>query len=165
MSRTPSLPLLFVVWGSALGLACQIVSAQVPDPTLADSSLPQLLQPATLLQQTSRVIGPEVVQRRGVEVDAELLKNLEPVGNNQLVFNLFPGTTFTGRVEGKTPAIEQLPMQPGDVDRTWADLERSRAELGYEPKTGFEEGLRRQWEWMEAGIRSQESGVRSQGRG
>ncbi len=70
-----------------------------------------------------------------------------------------------GRVEGKTPAIEQLPMQPGDVDRTWADLERSRAELGYEPKTGFEEGLRRQWGWMEAGIRSQELGVRGGARG
>ena len=41
------------------------------------------------------------MRRRAVGVDAELLKNLEPGGDNQLVFNLFPDTTFTGRVEGK----------------------------------------------------------------
>ncbi len=53
-----------------------------------------------------------------------------------------------GSVVGKTPRIEQLPMQPGDVQRTWADLGRSRAELGYEPKTSFGDGLRKQWVWM-----------------
>lgn len=53
-----------------------------------------------------------------------------------------------GSVVGKTPRIEQLHMQPGDVQRTWADLGRSRAELGYEPKTSFGDGLRRQWVWM-----------------
>ena len=55
-----------------------------------------------------------------------------------------------GSVVGKTPRIEQLPMQPGDVQRTWADLGRSRAELGYEPKTSFGDGLRKQWVWMRA---------------
>lgn len=49
---------------------------------------------------------------------------------------------------GKPAKIEQLPMQPGDVDRTWADLTRSKAELGYEPTTSFREGLKRQWEAM-----------------
>ena len=36
-------------------------------------------------------------------------------------------------------------MQPGDVVRTYADLTRSRAELGFEPRTGFEAGVRAQW--------------------
>ncbi|UCD76117.1 MAG: GDP-mannose 4,6-dehydratase [Phycisphaerales bacterium] len=49
------------------------------------------------------------------------------------------------RTVGKTPRIRQLPMQPGDVKCTFADLTRSRAELGYEPKTVFEEGLAEQW--------------------
>ncbi len=53
-----------------------------------------------------------------------------------------------GRVVGQTPRIEQLPMQPGDVERTYADLTRSRKELGFSPTTSFEEGLHRQWEWM-----------------
>lgn len=52
------------------------------------------------------------------------------------------------RITGNKAKIERLPMQAGDVERTYADLARSRAELGYEPRIGLEEGLRRQWAWM-----------------
>ncbi|MCC6971485.1 MAG: GDP-mannose 4,6-dehydratase [Phycisphaerales bacterium] len=52
------------------------------------------------------------------------------------------------RVVGHEPKITRLPMQPGDVLRTWADLSRSSRELGYSPTTGFEDGVRKQWEWM-----------------
>jgi len=53
-----------------------------------------------------------------------------------------------GRVVGKEPRIERQPMQPGDVNRTFADLSRSRDELGYEPTTTLEQGIARQWEWL-----------------
>ncbi len=53
-----------------------------------------------------------------------------------------------GQTVGREPVIEQKPMQPGDVERTWADLEISRAELGYAPQTTFEEGLARLWSWL-----------------
>ena len=102
MSHRSSLPVVLVVWWSALGLPCPLVSAQVPDASRADSSLPRLLQPVKLVQRTTRVIGPEVVRRQAVGVNVELLKALDPLGDNQIVFNLFPDTTFTGRVEGKT---------------------------------------------------------------
>ncbi len=55
-----------------------------------------------------------------------------------------------GGVVGNPPRVRQLAMQPGDVQRTWADLTRSRAELGYEPKTSFEDGLKRQWAWTQS---------------
>ena len=51
-----------------------------------------------------------------------------------------------GRVVGREPMIDRRPVPPGDVVRTCADLTRSRAELGYEPATGFEDGLGRQLE-------------------
>ena len=54
-----------------------------------------------------------------------------------------------GAVVGRTPRIRELPMQPGDVERTFADLTRSREELGFEPQVGFREGLERQWSWMQ----------------
>lgn len=50
-----------------------------------------------------------------------------------------------GRVAGKPPRVRWTERQPGDVDTTWADLTRSRAELGYEPRVGFEDGVGRQW--------------------
>ena len=53
-----------------------------------------------------------------------------------------------GRVVGKTPVIDRQPMQAGDVSRTWADLTRSRAELGYDPKTSLEAGVAKQWAWL-----------------
>lgn len=49
------------------------------------------------------------------------------------------------RVVGREPMIKRLPVQTGDVERTWADLSRSRAELAYSPSVSFEEGLARQW--------------------
>jgi UDP-glucuronate 4-epimerase len=53
------------------------------------------------------------------------------------------------RTVGKPARIKRLPNQPGDVERTWADLSRSRAELGYSPSTAFEEGVRRQRAWLQ----------------
>lgn len=48
------------------------------------------------------------------------------------------------------PAIEWLPMQPGDVENTYADLSKSEAMLGYRPRTRFEDGIARFAEWCGA---------------
>lgn len=53
-----------------------------------------------------------------------------------------------GRVAGREPRVNRKPMQAGDVERTYADITRSKRELGYEPRTSFEEGVRKQWAWM-----------------
>ncbi|QXD17147.1 GDP-mannose 4,6-dehydratase [Rhodocaloribacter litoris] len=42
-----------------------------------------------------------------------------------------------------------LPAQPGEVPQTWADIGRARALLGYQPTTGFREGLRAFLAWLE----------------
>lgn len=52
------------------------------------------------------------------------------------------------RAVGRPARVERLPTQPGDVERTYADLSRSGRELGYRPSTSFDEGLRRQWAWL-----------------
>lgn len=43
---------------------------------------------------------------------------------------------------GKPARLEKLPLQPGDVARTWADLAKSSAVLGYRPTTAIEDGIR-----------------------
>ncbi len=68
------------------------------------------------------------------------LGNSEPV-ELRLMIDLL------GMALGKVPKIERLPEQPGDVQQTYADISRARRELGYNPQTTFEEGLRRFVEW------------------
>lgn len=53
-----------------------------------------------------------------------------------------------GGVVGVEPRITHTPPLAGDVERTWADLTRSRAELGYDPKTPVRTGIERQFAWM-----------------
>lgn len=56
---------------------------------------------------------------------------------------------------GVQPKIEWAPMQPGDVQRTAADITKSNRVLGYEPKTSFAEGIRRFVHWFrEAYVRA-----------
>lgn len=40
-----------------------------------------------------------------------------------------------------------MPEQPGDVDRTCANIEKARKLLNYQPKVPFEEGIARTTEW------------------
>ncbi|RMF79270.1 MAG: NAD-dependent epimerase/dehydratase family protein [Nitrospirae bacterium] len=48
---------------------------------------------------------------------------------------------------GKEAIIEQLPMQPGDVPRTFADVTKARRLLDYEPKVSMREGIARFVAW------------------
>jgi UDP-glucuronate 4-epimerase len=52
-----------------------------------------------------------------------------------------------GRAVGKEPIIERQPEQPGDVQITYADISRARAELEYAPSTPFAEGIDRYVAW------------------
>jgi UDP-glucuronate 4-epimerase len=42
---------------------------------------------------------------------------------------------------GRKAVMEMLPMQPGDVPSSFADITSSRAELGFEPRTPIEIGI------------------------
>lgn len=49
---------------------------------------------------------------------------------------------------GTSPRVRVLPPQPGDVERTWADVSRARAELGWEPTVDLDRGLELFLEWF-----------------
>lgn len=49
---------------------------------------------------------------------------------------------------GAVAKREQLPMQAGDVERTFADLTKSTAILGYRPATEIEDGVSRFVSWF-----------------
>ena len=48
---------------------------------------------------------------------------------------------------GVTPEMELRPMQPGDVPATYADIDRARARLGFEPRTPLAAGVPRFVRW------------------
>jgi UDP-glucuronate 4-epimerase len=48
---------------------------------------------------------------------------------------------------GKTAIKELLPMQPGDVAATFADVSELEADTGYKPATTVHTGIQRFIEW------------------
>jgi len=53
----------------------------------------------------------------------------QPVTVNELVAHL------------GSPACEHIPKRPGEPDCTWADIAKIRAQLGWEPRVSFAEGV------------------------
>lgn len=52
------------------------------------------------------------------------------------------------RTVGKPASTIARPAQPGDVERTFADVSRAGAELGFRPATSFADGLASHWAWL-----------------
>jgi len=48
------------------------------------------------------------------------------------------------------PRIRSMPAQPGDVQRTHADISHAREVLGYDPRTTMEEGIHQFAQWLRA---------------
>jgi UDP-glucuronate 4-epimerase len=48
---------------------------------------------------------------------------------------------------GRTARLQLLPMQPGDMEATQADVSRLEHAIGYRPTTTVEEGIRRYVDW------------------
>lgn len=87
-----------------------------------------------------------------------IIRSAKYVENNNNVYeilNLGNSTPVTlkemintiAKVLGQEPKINQLPMQPGDVQRTFADISKAKELIGYDPKTSFEKGIENFVEW------------------
>ena len=92
-----------------------------------------------------------------------VLKAADYVENNTDVyeiFNLGESQTISlkemvatiEKVIGKKALLNKLPMQPGDVNRTFADISKAKKMLGYDPDTKFEDGIRKFVEWYNNSI-------------
>jgi len=49
---------------------------------------------------------------------------------------------------GRKAELEMLPMQPGDIHKTYADIEAIRRDLGYEPTISIEQGVPSFVDWF-----------------
>ncbi len=75
-----------------------------------------------------------------VESDALGPEELFNIGNNTPVELMHFIEVLAGAL-GVEPKMELLPMQPGDVPATYADISRIHDKLGYEPTTPIEAGV------------------------
>jgi UDP-glucose 4-epimerase len=53
-----------------------------------------------------------------------------------------------GRVSGRRPVLHGDPAQKGDMRHTYADTSLARADLGFAPAVGLEEGLAAEHKWL-----------------
>jgi len=55
---------------------------------------------------------------------------------------------------GKTAEKDWMPIQPGDVEKTWADVSALRKDFGYNPGTPVEDGIRKFVDWYKSYYKS-----------
>lgn len=68
------------------------------------------------------------------------LGNSSPISLKEMI-------NIIGKAVGVEPKIKQLPMQLGDVDRTYADITKAKNLIKYNPATSFEKGIENFVNW------------------
>jgi nucleoside-diphosphate-sugar epimerase len=89
-------------------------------------------------------------------VDATL-RACEAPGASGMVFNVGTSARITlndtlkllEKISGKPVRAKYDPPRTGDILHSQADISLGRRVLGYNPRVGFEEGLRKTWEWYQ----------------
>lgn len=79
----------------------------------------------------------------GVPFEVFNLGNSHPIKLTELV-------ELLEKVTGRKALRVQKPLQAGDVPLTWADITKAGHQLGYQPKTRLEEGLKQFVAWYRA---------------
>jgi len=133
---------LFTVYGPrqrpdlAIHKFVRLIEAGAPIPVFGDGSM---MRDFTYIDD---IVDGMV---RAIErCDGYAIYNLgesQPVSVNDLIASL-------EKTLGKKAVVDFQPRQPGDVDRTYADVTLARRELGYQPSTDLVTGLRRFVEWF-----------------
>jgi len=68
------------------------------------------------------------------------------IGNSEPI-ELFRYIELMEKAFGKTTEKELLPLQPGDVEHTYADVSSLEKDIGYSPNTSIEQGLQLFADW------------------
>lgn len=101
-------------------------------------------------------------------VQANLLALRAPNGNGSAhVYNVGGGERSTlngiletlGEIAGTQLKLDYQARAAGDHLHGAADITRARHDLGYAPRVGLEEGLRRQFEWQKEQLANRESPI------
>jgi len=133
---------LFTVYGPrqrpdlAIHKFCRLIEAGQPIPVFGDGSMERDF---TYIDDIIDGLVSAMECCKGYEIFN--LGNSSPVRLDALIEKIEAAL-------GRKAEVNRLPKQPGDVERTYADISKARAELGYEPKTKLDDGLKRFVQWL-----------------
>ena len=86
------------------------------------------------------IIGA-INNKKNIKCDIYNLGNSEPITLNTFI-------KICEKITNKKAIIENLPNQLGDVPYTYADINKAKIDLDYEPKITFENGLKKLYEYL-----------------
>lgn len=87
-----------------------------------------------------------------------IIKTIEYLKNNENIYEIInlgecEPVSLKEMVEtieeavGKKAILDIQPMQPGDVERTYADISKAKNLIGYAPRTSFKDGVEKFVQW------------------
>ena len=106
-----------------------------------------------------------IVEANLLAATASINKQLSAISHEPIkhfVFNIANGEDSTiltlvdilNKIIGKNIKPKFLPLRPGDVFKTHADISKAKNILGFNPKVSFEEGLKRTVEYWKTSVRN-----------
>jgi UDP-glucuronate 4-epimerase len=108
-----------------------------------------------VVECVTRVLGATPEPRREEDKEGEGLATSSPpyrvynIGNDSPV-DLMRFIQLIEEATGKKAKLNLLPLQPGDVAATWADVDDLARDLNFRPRTSIEAGIRRFVAWYRA---------------
>jgi UDP-glucuronate 4-epimerase len=114
----------------------KLIQAGKPIPVYGDGSV---VRDYTFISDT--VDGIMACTKKELGFEIFNIGEGEAISLNRLVDSL-------EKALGKKAIIERQPMQPGDMPKTFADISKARAKLGYNPKVPFEQGVQLFTDWF-----------------
>jgi len=114
----------------------RLIEAGKPIPVYGDGSM---MRDFTYIDDIIDGVTASIEKCRGYNIYN--LGESRPISVNELIAEL-------EKALGKKAIKEYQPPQPGDVERTYADVARAVAKLGYDPKTAIEDGLAEFVTWL-----------------
>jgi UDP-glucuronate 4-epimerase len=138
---------LFTVYGPrqrpdlAIHKFARLIEAGRPIPVFGDGSM---MRDFTYIDDIVDGVRRAIERCSGYRVYN--LGESQPVSLGELIATLEAAL-------GRKAVIDRQPRQPGDVERTCADVTLARRELGYQPATDLRTGLARFVEWLRSRTR------------
>ena len=129
------------------------------DPSSPYSGVLSIFNAALLSGTQPTVYGDGEQSRDFVYVENVVEANLlaaEAKGAPGLAVNVGAGTRSTlnqtlallGKITGRPAAAKYAAARDGDIRDSQADIRLAQKALGYHPRIGFEEGLKKTWGWF-----------------